>query len=458
MSETLKCPTCGAPLDFEPGQLTITCKYCQNNVIVPEALRPQAAFSPAASPFLQGDQFASLQEIARLARAGQKIEAIKLFRQTFGTGLKEAKDAVEAITAGQPVSLAHVSTISTPSVVTKSGGMSTGCIWLIVIFIVASTVLPLVAAFGGFAYFTREITSVVQEQAATIPTEPALAPTVAPTPTPGFASVAQTIGSPGTGPAHLKDARSIALDNQDTVYVGEYESARIQAFNPEGQFITQWIADDEYPIRDMAADRNGVVYVVHTGKIWRYQGSTGQLLTPPAYEGQDWLDAVTVAPDGSLLVLQPGGGQGDTLLLLDPAGQVKQIIEKPLNRGADRPESTVEKMAVDGQGNIYLLGRNEDAVYKLSPGGEFVDRFGSSGDGPGQFRSPTDIAVDGRGRVYVTDASRGVIVFSPEGEFVAEIPVEGAGAASGLIFNDRDELFVVARDKVFKFVLNELAK
>jgi hypothetical protein len=51
--------------------------------------------------------------------------------------------------------------------------------------------------------------------------------------------------------------------------------------------------------------------------------------------------------------------------------------------------------------------------------------------------------------------SKGVVVFSPEGDFVAEIPVEGAGAASGLVFNDHNELFMVARDKVFKFALTE---
>lgn len=36
-------------------------------------------------------------EIVELLRRGQKIEAIKLYRERTGLGLKEAKDAVEAI-------------------------------------------------------------------------------------------------------------------------------------------------------------------------------------------------------------------------------------------------------------------------------------------------------------------------------------------------------------------------
>src|SRR6185436_20133730 len=40
-------------------------------------------------------------EIARLLGDGKKIEAIKVYRQVYGVGLKEAKDAVEAYESGQ---------------------------------------------------------------------------------------------------------------------------------------------------------------------------------------------------------------------------------------------------------------------------------------------------------------------------------------------------------------------
>ena len=40
-------------------------------------------------------------EMAALVRQGRKIDAIKLYRERTGMGLKEAKDAVEAMEAGQ---------------------------------------------------------------------------------------------------------------------------------------------------------------------------------------------------------------------------------------------------------------------------------------------------------------------------------------------------------------------
>src|SRR6185436_19086798 len=55
-----------------------------------------------------------IQEIMRLIQANQQIEAIKLYRETFGVGLKEAKDAVDAIAAGRSAQLTHVS-MGTPN-------------------------------------------------------------------------------------------------------------------------------------------------------------------------------------------------------------------------------------------------------------------------------------------------------------------------------------------------------
>jgi ribosomal protein L7/L12 len=48
-----------------------------------------------------------IAEIKQLMQSGQKIEAIKRYRQITGTGLKEAKDTVEAMAAGlQPKKMA----------------------------------------------------------------------------------------------------------------------------------------------------------------------------------------------------------------------------------------------------------------------------------------------------------------------------------------------------------------
>ena len=63
------------------------------------------------------------------------------------------------------------------------------------------------------------------------------------------------------------------------------------------------------------------------------------------------------------------------------------------------------------------------------------------------------IAVDGRGRVYVADM-KGVQMFDGDGRFIRTFRPDNSGA-SGMVFNDKNELFVVDRTKVVKVALQE---
>jgi ribosomal protein L7/L12/DNA-directed RNA polymerase subunit RPC12/RpoP len=118
MPNTFNCPSCGAPLDIDAdSDPVIRCPYCKGTVVVPPDLRlPAVGKKPQAPVVLEGrigsafQQAAQLAEVTRLAQAGQKIEAIKLFRQLTGVGLKDAKDVVDGIAAGQPFTLSSLET------------------------------------------------------------------------------------------------------------------------------------------------------------------------------------------------------------------------------------------------------------------------------------------------------------------------------------------------------------
>ncbi|MBI3829144.1 MAG: ribosomal protein L7/L12 [Planctomycetes bacterium] len=57
----------------------------------------QEVVRPGQQPALGGKE--AEDEIRRLLREDRKIEAIKVYREATGCGLKEAKDAVERIAA-----------------------------------------------------------------------------------------------------------------------------------------------------------------------------------------------------------------------------------------------------------------------------------------------------------------------------------------------------------------------
>lgn len=251
-------------------------------------------------------------------------------------------------------------------------------------------------------------------------------------------------GKEGVGAGYFKDARSIAVDAEGRIYIGEYTGGRIQVFDREGKFITQWTADAKMPLRGMTADRRGTVYVVQKGEINKYEGPTGKFLGTVGAGGGRY-DDVWATPDGGLVAFTRQSR--DDVVKIDSSGQIKQTIQAAVSGQTDRSELSI-RVAADGTGTVYALGEFNDAVFKFSPDGRFQTRFGGDGDEPGLFRAPGAIAVDNQGRVYVADF-KGVQVFDQNGRYIKVIGVKGA--ASGLAFTDKNELLVVARTAVWKF-------
>ena len=262
-----------------------------------------------------------------------------------------------------------------------------------------------------------------------------------------FADVVLKFGSEGIGPGMFKDARSIAVDGAGRIYVGEYAGGRIQVFDPAGKFVTQWsIGDRRTLLRGLAADRKGIVYVVHGGNIHRYEGETGNLLGQVAYENSGF-DDVAVAADGGLVAAWYRNR--DDIVRFDSSGNVVRTIPEAISAASGDSELNT-RVAVDGLGNIYALGTFNSAVFKFTPEGKFINRFSGPGDQPGQIRAASSIAVDGNGRVYVCDI-KGIQVFDADGRYLTVFKPDAS--AFGMVFNDKNELFVVARKQVIKLAL-----
>lgn len=265
----------------------------------------------------------------------------------------------------------------------------------------------------------------------------------------GFVSQKLKFGSEGIGPGMMTDARSIATDGSGNIYVGEYSGGRIQVFDSNGKFITQWTADPKMPLRGLAVDRKGIVYVVQRGIITRYDGQTGKSLGKLSYPEGDGFDDVTATPDGGVVAAWQRGN--DDIVQFDSQGNIKQIIRKAISTPADRTELNT-RVATDGRGNIYGLGSFTSSVFKFSRDGKYLNRFGGPGRQPGQLSAVSAIAVDGKGRVFVSDV-QGIEVFDSDGRFVQSFRVDGV--ASGMTFNDQNELLVVSRNKVMKYTVNQ---
>jgi len=267
---------------------------------------------------------------------------------------------------------------------------------------------------------------------------------------PSFANVVLKFGTEGIGPGMFTDARSIALDGAGNIYVGEYSGGRIQVFDSAGKFITQWTANPKMPLRGLAADRKGTVYVVQSGKIQKVEGLTGKPLGEIEY-GEGWgFDDIVATPDGGFV--SAWYQNRDDIVRFDSNGKVARGIKSAISSVTDRAELNT-RIAVDGLGNIYALGTFNNGIFKFGPEGKYINRFGGQGNQDGQLQAPSAIAVDGKGRVFVSDM-KGVQMFDGDGRYLGTFKPDG-GHASGMIFNDKNELFVVDRTKVVKLQLKE---
>ena len=391
MLKTFDCPKCGAPVNYEQdvigANLTARCTYCNSALSVPDEMR---------------------------GRPAQIISHVNIDLR-------------------------------------NSGAKATKIILLIVLIPLIGVVIGAIAM-GGFLV---PLLSGMRSKVVTPPSPPstrkgptALGGKTQPNPN-AFANTTLDFGSEGIGPGMFKDARAIAVDASGKIYVGEYIGGRIQVFDAEGKFITQWMVDPKMPLTGMAADRNGVVYVVQSGTISRHQGETGNLLSKVAYPEGWGFDDIRVSAD-SILVASWYKNRDD-IVRFNASGQVVRTIRAAISSVTDESELDTQ-VAVDGLGNIYALGSFNNAVFKFSPEGKFITRFGDAGDQTGQFRAPSAIAVDGKGRVYVSDF-KGVQVFDSNGRYLAVF--DPAGTASGMVFNDKNELFIAARNHVLRLALKE---
>lgn len=91
-------------------------------------------------------------------------------------------------------------------------------------------------------------------------------------------------------------------------------------------------------------------------------------------------------------------------------------------QGSDNGQFTAPRsLAVDPAGFVYVADSGNHRIQKFDLDGNHLLTWGSQGNAPGQFQEPWGLAVDGQGRVYVTDTwNHRVQVFDGDGTFLSQ--------------------------------------
>jgi hypothetical protein len=74
-------------------------------------------------------------------------------------------------------------------------------------------------------------------------------------------------------------------------------------------------------------------------------------------------------------------------------------------------------IALDSAGNIYILDSGNQRIQKFTPEGKYLATIGRKGQGPGEFNYPSSLDIDGQGNLYVLDPFvKKIQVISPQGK------------------------------------------
>lgn len=193
-------------------------------------------------------------------------------------------------------------------------------------------------------------------------------------------------GGYGTEEREFHNPEGVAVDLSGNVYVADRGNGRIQKFDSDGIFISQWDTSATFTEPDQLSDPTGIA-IDGAGFVYVADGDNDQI--------------VKFTANGTYF--SHWGTEGTGL------GQLNQ----PRGLYVDKVNEL-----------LYVVDGNNKRVQVFTLTGDYQRHFGSSGTEDGQFSSPWGVVVDPVRGVYVTDrvADR-VQLFSTSGDFTKVLTI-----------------------------------
>ena len=245
--------------------------------------------------------------------------------------------------------------------------------------------------------------------------------------------------------ASFKNPGGVAVDSRGNVYVADTQNVLIRKITPDGRVTTlagsksQGSSDGKgaeasfrFPTQ-LAVDSQGNVYVTDGANCLIRKISPDGLVTTLAGSGAQgsadgigrkasfyFPEGIAVDAAGNLYVSDE---DNQLIRKITPEGDVTTLAGRWGHVGSKNGESlkatfnSPNGLALDPTGNIYVCDQNNNLIRKVTPKGLVSTLAGQAEEtgcdnGPSlqaTFNSPSGIAVDSRGNVYVADSQNNVI-------------------------------------------------
>ena len=287
-------------------------------------------------------------------------------------------------------------------------------------------------------------------------------------------------GSNSIEKGYFYSPRALTLDTNGDLLVCDTENHRVQKFNTSGELLKLWgnqgsqKGQFKFP-QGIAVDSMGNIYISDTenDRIQKFSSSAEFLFQIGSYgradgceydyTSSDWIyksncnlgnfnypKKITVDPQGYLYTTD---SENHRIQVFDMEGSFYTYWgEKtkeddygwPIYGDGDFYSPT--GIAYDPKGYIYVTD-SLDRIQKFLPGGGFITKWGNYGNKEEEFRSPEGIAIDVTGNVYVADkANNRIQKFTSEGEFISQFGTLGSGPGQ---FNTPTDIAVSPEGKIY---------
>ena len=226
----------------------------------------------------------------------------------------------------------------------------------------------------------------------------------------GGNQVAEMLPPVSTGAEHTPVY--LAVDPVTTeVYASDRATGAIYVYDANGTYQRSYSPKEPivgWQPLGLAFDATGNLYVTDVAqepqRIHVFDPTGVEIRTLGLEAGLSFPNGLAVDPAGNVYVADSNNGR---LLVFGSDGKVAGQV----GRGAGEGNLGLPRgVAIDGQGRVYVADSTGQGVFVyalLKPGEKrlgYLGFFGGEGVADGRFEYPNDIAVDGRGRLYIADS------------------------------------------------------
>ncbi len=245
-----------------------------------------------------------------------------------------------------------------------------------------------------------------------------------------FADVQQGAAPGGT----FNEPWGVAVGPDGSVYVADTWNHRVQKFSADGAFLAMWGAPPGtttdalalYGPRAVAVDGQGRVFIADTGnKRVVVLSSDGQFLgqfgTPGAGDGQlDEPVGLAVDELGRVYVADTWNHRVQ-IFAPNPDGTYASAESFDVSGWFGTSPDTKPYLAVDSVHHVYLTDPGSCRIIEFNERGVVLSVWGACGDDPNSLNTPTGLAIDPLGGLWVSDSRHNRMVHYTQPNRVQDI-------------------------------------